>query len=807
MRPRVTFRRLPIVTAFAVAALLFTAAPAGAAVWTLSAADKAFPTTRPSARTSISISAAGNEFEGAQIAVKSVLATHHVTIDWEAGSDPLLTGNSSLFEVGYVRITTPTTATGAKPGLYPDPLLPRNFGQTRSEPGRTTAFYVLFHVPLGTPAGTYSGVLDVTDEGVVTPVPVHVHVWGFGWTRLSLHTGFGANQNAIRDSLHGAIPWSSTNRDLIMAKTYQMWVDHGLSPGALDPPPGVNTISGHITNTGAWTSMLAPYLDSSGLALPDFRLPWFHYFPWRIDTFDAHRSAVITYLTDLCAAIKAQGWQRQGYAYIVDETVSTSEERRAEKLAGWLHGASAKSGFRARFLLTDDPRPRAIGVHPANGFLFNDVDIWGVRYFYFFDRLSAIRAQQSAGKAVWWYPYANALAKYIPTFVIDKSTADERIMGWLSFQWNVNGLMYYGTNRWQSATPGGGYRDPYTNPISLKLPNEVANGDASLVYPGYEPSLGLNDPYAAPVSSLRFEALRDGLEEYQYLKLAAKTGAGVPGTSAADGSTFARKIAAVAADYRYGVFSGPYYNYPSYTKSSSLLQAARDRLGNRIERCSLGLAPVVAAGHVTNAVTGKPVYLAKVTDGVQTVLTAKDGSFALRNLLPSSTLTITQPRYVGTRLTFREGDAPPAVALAPRASARVLATFESSVGFAVPGGSAALSTAHASLGPRGVRIVFGSWGRTATLRVPSDVGTRTRVEFDIYNPSAANHTDPWFLTCTITDSHGRHVSQQLLLRGTAWTHAALTLGGGIDRHHLSTLTLSCTYGHRPTIYIDTLIAR
>jgi hypothetical protein len=807
MKPRAPYRRLPVVTALAVAALLLvTAAPAGAAVWTLSAGDKAFPTTRPGARTTISISAAGNEFEGAQIAVKSTLTTHHVTIDWEAGSDPLLTGNSSLFEVGYVRITTPTTATGARPGLYPDPLLPRQFGKTCSVPGRTTAFYVLFHVPLGTPAGTYSGVLDVTDEGVVTPVPVHMRVWDFGWTRLSLHTGFGINEIALKNSLRDAIPWSSGNRAIIMAKTYQMWVDHGLSPGGLNPLPRVDHTSGHITKASSWTDTLAPYLDPDGLALPDFRLPWFSFFPWSLDTVDAHRSAVITYLTDLCAAIKARGWQRQAYAYLVDETVRTSEERQAEKLATWLHNASAKAGFRARFLLTDDPRPHNVGLHPANGFLFNDVDIWGVRYFYFFDRLAAIRAQQAAGKAVWWYPYANALADRIPTFVIDKSTADERVMGWLSFQWNVNGLMYYGVNRWKSAT-GSGYRDPYKDPLSLSLRYERANGDASLVYPGYEPSLGLNDPYAAPVSSLRFEALRDGLEEYQYLKLAAKSGAGVPGASVADGAAFARKIAAAVSDYRYGVYRGTYYNYPSYTKSTSLLQAARDRLGNRIERCALGLAPVVAGGHVTDAVTGKPVYLAKVTDGVQTTLTAKDGSFTLRNLLPSSTLTITQPRYVDAQLTFHEGDAPVAVALVRRASARVLATFESSVGFAVPGGSAALSTAHPSLGSRGARISFGTWGRTATLRLPADIGTRTHVELDIYNPSAANHMDPWFLTYTVTDSHGRHVSQQLLLRGKAWTHTALTLGGGIDRHHLSTLTLSCTYGHQPTVYVDTVIAR
>ena len=50
----------------------------------------------------------------------------------------------------------------------------------------------------------------------------------------------------------------------------------------------------------------------------------------------------------------------------------------------------------------------------------------------------------------------------------------------------------------------------------------MANGEASLLYPGYYPPYGLTDPKAAPVSSLRLEALRDGFQDLQYLQMATK---------------------------------------------------------------------------------------------------------------------------------------------------------------------------------------------------------------------------------------------------------------------------------------------
>ena len=84
-------------------------------------------------------------------------------------------------------------------------------------------------------------------------------------------------------------------------------------------------------------------------------------------------------------------------------------------------------------------------------------------------------------------------------------------------EWNVDGLLNWGINRWGNACTGSGWRDPYQDPLSLRKARLRSNGDTCLIYPGYYPRYGLDRPYAPPVSSLRLEALRDGLEEREYL--------------------------------------------------------------------------------------------------------------------------------------------------------------------------------------------------------------------------------------------------------------------------------------------------
>ncbi len=539
---------------------------AEAAVWTAPPGARVFPNTAPQARHAISLSLACGEYQGFIVGLRGS-AARHVSATWvdDPGTgtptDPFIVRNAVLDQVAFVHISRPTSGTGAKAGLYPDPLLPRGFGTRIAVPAHSSSLYVLLHVPYDSSysaAGTYAGTLQVSNGAEKVDIRVGLKVWDFGWQRLSVHTLFGVYFNKLGGNL---------------VDDYAMLQEHGVTAQMPKAAPRVSA-SGAV-NAAAYVARLHPYLDSDGLDMSAIRMTWLGWAPgyaWKLKPGNAH---LLNFLTNISRVFKANGWQDKLIAYPVDEPTSAAAERVADGLARTLHKASAKAGFRAKFLLTDDPRPTSLGpLLPANKYLWKDVDIWALRYYYFFGRVPVLRQVRARGAQVWWYPYCNRNVAQMPNFVIDKSLADERVWGWLMQQWKVDGLLYWGTNRWGNARTGGGTRDPYKDPISFIWPDgRVCNGEASLIYPGYYPRYGLNNRNAVPVSSLRLEALRDGFADQEYLKLATKLA----------GAAAVAPIIKTITWYPYPIKYGHIFKFPKYVSSASSFGTARAKLAALIE--------------------------------------------------------------------------------------------------------------------------------------------------------------------------------------------------------------------------------
>ncbi len=224
--------------------LLAAAAPASAHVWVVSSAAKVFPTSRPTATRSVSISAARNEYEAAQLAVSGTVK-RRVTVSWDPSSDPLLVGSSELFKVGYVTITRPSTGVGSRRGLYPDPLLPAAFGARTALSKGANAFYVRVHVPADAPAGLHRGTLIVNDPGnpraasypaAPVRVPVNLTVYDFGWSRTSLSTSFPMSIKVAMLSVAGVLRNTAANRAKLSDEYYRFWAEHDISPARLLAP-------------------------------------------------------------------------------------------------------------------------------------------------------------------------------------------------------------------------------------------------------------------------------------------------------------------------------------------------------------------------------------------------------------------------------------------------------------------------------------------------------------------------------------------------------------------------------------------
>jgi hypothetical protein len=568
---------LAVVTLTA-ALLLVWAAAAQAAVWVVPAMERAYPDTRPGGAQRVQLDAAGGEYQGVQVCARG--DQRKVTLSWADGSDPLITGNARLFRVFYVHVTTPTTHLGSRPGWYPDPLVPREFGRGETVPGGgqpdgTTPFYVLVHVPYGTPGGDYSATLVVDDGGSQVAVPFSLHVWEFGWTRIHTHSGFAVSQDNLQRSLPRHFVYDGANKDKVLRNFYTLLRQHGISPTIVNYLPKV-TDGGNLKDSRSWADRVAPYLDETAdsVGLGDTQLPFLRWFPWSRREHPSW-SAVQSYLTDITRVFKERGWDTKTYMYVLDETTKYAEERQAEKYARALHAADRATGAKVKFFLTDDPRPHSLGgTKTANTFLFDDVDIWTLRYYYFFGRIPAVRDRQKAGADIWWYSYTNDSVARTPSFVIDKPHVDSRAWGWLMERWDVDGLLNWGFNRWGKPATGNGWRDPYQNPLSLVKGATRSNGDTCLVYPGYYPRYGLDDPTLGAVGSLRLEALRDGLEEREYL-MAAKA---YPG-----GGGMVAKALRQIITREPPVKQANVFEFPVYTHRNETFDAQREKVAEFIE--------------------------------------------------------------------------------------------------------------------------------------------------------------------------------------------------------------------------------
>ena len=105
---------------------------------------------------------------------------------------------------------------------------------------------------------------------------------------------------------------------------------------------------------------------------------------------------------------KEHGWDKKAYVYVLDET---TKMRRSARRRSTPRRCTPPTGRRAPGSSSCSPTTRGPhslgGIKTANTFLYDDVDIWMLRYYYFFGRIPAVRERQRAGKEIWWYTYAN----------------------------------------------------------------------------------------------------------------------------------------------------------------------------------------------------------------------------------------------------------------------------------------------------------------------------------------------------------------------------------------------------------------
>jgi hypothetical protein len=218
------------------------------------------------------------------------------------------------------------------------------------------------------------------------------------------------------------------------------------------------------------------------------------------------------YLMAVQNHLEEKGWLDRQYIYWFDEPDPKDYDFVRDGM-----DLLKRCAPKLRRMLTEEP------IQP----LFGAVDLW-CPVLPNMDP-TACAARKKAGEDVWWYVCTGPKAPY-PTLFIDHSAIEMRIWLWMTWKWNLDGVLIWATNYWHSpaAYYQGKLQNPWEDPMSYVSgydykPGQVAywgNGDGRFLYP---PNRKVGDDKAkyleGPVSCIRWEMLRDGIEDYECLYL------------------------------------------------------------------------------------------------------------------------------------------------------------------------------------------------------------------------------------------------------------------------------------------------
>jgi hypothetical protein len=135
--------------------------------------------------------------------------------------------------------------------------------------------------------------------------------------------------------------------------------------------------------------------------------------------------------------------------------------------------------------------------------LDNTVNIWVPQLDYLHLDYDFYKERAEAGDEIWFYTCLNPKGEYANRF-IELPLLKTRILHWINYRYQVPGYLHWGFNFWRGP-------DPFDETTSIQLESGtiLVGGDAWVVYPGKEKFL----------SCIRLEAMRDGIVDYELLKM------------------------------------------------------------------------------------------------------------------------------------------------------------------------------------------------------------------------------------------------------------------------------------------------
>ena len=521
-------------------------APSGLAFWWCEADWKiSRDRTSPAAETRkpIEMFAAKNDFEAFQLVLRS---TDGKPIKGLTAKATVLTGldgatiSSSNIEILYAYyhfVHSKTDGTGLI-DFWPDALPPLD-KPLDIEAGKNQPIWVKVKIPSNAPAGKYCGEIQLNSEDGkfhATTLPYTVNVWDFALPKENHHeTAYGFNPNQAAN-YHNAktdedkrrvvemyLQCFADNRISIYRPTPfdnfdVKWVPNDVEPEkssceidfsryekemsrVLDKFPFTNfTVPGQGLGGGTFHERYPPSIEKYGEDTPQYH------------------AMMTDYYTKLVDFLKQKGWLDKAYVYWFDEPAEKDYEFVAAgtaKLQKYAPGLARMMTV----MLSDDK------LMPVLNRFDTSFDIWCPVSHHFQEDLAQTRMDK--GERFWWYVCTGPKAPYCTLF-IDHPATELRIWHWQAWQRGIVGSLVWESTYWHSgAAFPNNFQNPYADPMGyvsgystpMGTKRHWGNGDGRFIYPPLAAAVpGLNDGkpvFDKPVSSIRWEMIREGIEDYE----------------------------------------------------------------------------------------------------------------------------------------------------------------------------------------------------------------------------------------------------------------------------------------------------
>lgn len=199
---------------------------------------------------------------------------------------------------------------------------------------------------------------------------------------------------------------------------------------------------------------------------------------------DRTKNFITQFMPALRQHLEQKGWLDRYMQHIADEPTAKNASSYVT-ISNYIH----------EFL----PRVKVLDAVLTSKELAGAIDVWVPQLDILHRDYNFYSELKKEGKEIWFYTCVGPRGNYANRF-IELPLNQTRYLHWINYKYDATGYLHWGLNYW--------VRDQL-NADASRDNGRLPAGDNCIIYPGYRKLY----------SSIRFEAMRDGIDDYQLLKM------------------------------------------------------------------------------------------------------------------------------------------------------------------------------------------------------------------------------------------------------------------------------------------------